>query len=205
MYTPQSSNRVFRNQYRIFFLAVSAMMLLLPFTSAQAAAQKELSEDKRHMMYPGDFSDERNEVFFRGVVEKLSADGLTGTWVVDGSEVIVSESTDIKGTPEVGSSIQIEGKWLAGNKFQAYHMQIQEGSDPSLSGKITGTVDGMPPLNWPYGIWKVEGRKVKVTKQTAIKGEQSKAGVGTEITAKGSRIDGVFTASEFEIKTTAAR
>ncbi|XOF32158.1 MAG: DUF5666 domain-containing protein [Candidatus Electrothrix sp. YB6] len=199
MYTLQSSNTLFRshrNQCRVLFLVVSVMMLLLPLTSVQAAGQKGLSEEKTHMMYQGDFSSEREEVFFRGVV------GSTDPLIVDGSEVIVSESTDIKGTPEVGSSIQIEGKWLSGSKFKAYHMQMQEGTDPGLSGEITGTVDEMPPLNWPYGIWKVEGRKIKITEQTVIKGDQSKAGVGSKITAKGSRIDGVFTASEFEIKAT---
>lgn len=80
---------------------------------------------------------------------------------------------------------------------------VQEGGK-----KITGIVKETPGIAWPAGIWIVvkprqivEDRRVKVTEQTVIKGDSSKAVFGAKITAKGRRIDGVFTAYELEVIT----
>ncbi|MCI5125340.1 MAG: hypothetical protein D3925_12910 [Candidatus Electrothrix sp. AR5] len=101
------NNRVFRDQYRIVFLAIPVMMLLLSVTFVQSAASKEL----------------------------------------------------------------------------------------------TGIVKETPGIAWPVGTWMVEDKKVVVTEQTVIKGDQAKAHFGAKVTVKGSRVDGVFVANEFEIRT----
>ncbi|XOF32638.1 MAG: hypothetical protein ACL93V_11450 [Candidatus Electrothrix sp. YB6] len=124
MYNSTSQNRVFRNQYSVFFLFVSVTVLLLPLASVQAAAQG-LSGDKEHI-------------------------------------------------------------------------RMQEGAG-LLSEEISGIVKKMPGVAWPYGIWKVGGRKIMVTEQTALKGETSKARFGEKISVTGSLIDGVFTAHELQI------
>lgn len=67
--------------------------------------------------------------------------------------------------------------------------------------KITGIVKETPGIAWPTGIWIVEDGRVKVTEQTVIKGDSSKAVFGAKITAKGRRVDGVFTAYELEVIT----
>ncbi|MCI5207615.1 MAG: hypothetical protein D3910_02205 [Candidatus Electrothrix sp. ATG2] len=66
---------------------------------------------------------------------------------------------------------------------------------------ICGRVNLAPGLFWPLGTWKVENKKVVVTEQTVFKGDKSKAKFGAHVIAKGHVIDGVFTASEIEIKT----
>jgi hypothetical protein len=125
MYTSTSHNRVFRNQYSVFFLLVSVTVLLLPVASAQAAAQ-----------------------------------GLSGY----------------------------------------KEIRMQKGAGP-LSEEITGIVKKAPGVSWPYGIWKVGGKKIMVTEETAIRGDRSKAIFGAEITITGSPVDGVFTAHELQVGT----
>jgi hypothetical protein len=65
---------------------------------------------------------------------------------------------------------------------------------------INGVVREAPGIGWPNGIWFIEDRRIMVTEETEFKGDKSKAGFGAKITAKGSIVNGVFTASEIEIK-----
>ena len=67
--------------------------------------------------------------------------------------------------------------------------------------KIHGAIKEMPGIGWPYGIWYLENNRVKITEETAFKGDQADAVFGTKIIAKGRKIDGVFVASEIEIRT----
>lgn len=66
---------------------------------------------------------------------------------------------------------------------------------------IYGIVKETPGINWPHGIWIVDNKRVMFTEQTVIKGDKSKAHFGAKIIARGSRIDGVFTAHEIEVIT----
>ncbi|MCI5167809.1 MAG: hypothetical protein D3903_17390 [Candidatus Electrothrix sp. GM3_4] len=69
------------------------------------------------------------------------------------------------------------------------------------SKKITGIVKETPGISHPYGTWMVEDNKIMITEQTVIKGDQSKAIFGAKFIVKGSRVNGVFTADEVEIRT----
>lgn len=66
---------------------------------------------------------------------------------------------------------------------------------------IHGIVKETPGVGWPHGIWIVDDKRVKFTEQTVIKGDKSKAHFGAKIIARGSSIDGVFTAHEIEVIT----
>ncbi|MCI5147806.1 MAG: hypothetical protein D3916_00040 [Candidatus Electrothrix sp. MAN1_4] len=66
---------------------------------------------------------------------------------------------------------------------------------------IHGIVKETPGIGWPHGIWIVDDKRVKFTEQTVIKGDKSKAHFGAKIVARGSHIDGVFTAYEIEVIT----
>jgi hypothetical protein len=122
--------------------------------------------------------------------------GYTGTWVVDGSEVIVSDTADIEGQPEIGSSVELEGEWR-GDTFKAYSIHIQKQPDPGLNGLICGTVEKIPRTDRPYGIWRVNGRKMKIDRYTEINDEIR---LGAEVEARGRRVDGVFTVSELKLR-----
>ena len=69
------------------------------------------------------------------------------------------------------------------------------------SKNITGIVKETPGIAWPIGTWVVEDNTVIITEQTVIKGDQSKAYFGAKVIVKGSHVNGVFVANEFEIRT----
>ncbi|CAK8717549.1 MAG: hypothetical protein D3917_07110 [Candidatus Electrothrix sp. AX5] len=69
------------------------------------------------------------------------------------------------------------------------------------SKNITGIVKETPGIAWPIGTWMVEDNEIRVTEQTVIKGDQSKAHFGAKVTVKGDRVNGILVANEFEIRT----
>ena len=76
-----------------------------------------------------------------------------------------------------------------------------QASAGGYENKIHGAIKEMPGVGWPYGIWYLEDKRVKITEETAFKGDQSKAAFGMKIVAKGRNAGGVFVASEIEIRT----
>ena len=186
----------------IELFSLAALLLATTSLTVQAAGNQALSEDKAHTLYrAGSIYGERNEILFRGVVQKAPLEGPIGTWVVDGSNVLVSEATVVKGEAVMGSYVELDGSWLVGKKiFKAYDLRILNEADPLLTGQLISTVDQMPTINWPYGIWMVDGRKINVKKGVEINEKSGKAKIGAEVAIKGSYVDGVFTASEFAIR-----
>lgn len=183
-------------------LTLFSLFLFLFPLSIQAALAQGPSEDQEHTLYQaGSLYGERNEIRFFGVVQKIPQEGQIGTWVVDGSNVLVSETTAITGEPTVGSFVELDGSWLVrNNTFKAYDLKVLNQVDPLSTGELTGTVEDMPTVNWPYGIWIIESRKVNVQKGLELNEQKGKAKIGATVAIKGRYIDGVFTASEFEIK-----
>lgn len=88
--------------------------------------------------------------------------------------------------------------------FQAVSVMIfllSLASVHSAVGKeLTGIVKETPGVAWPVGTWMVEDNEIRVTEQTVIKGDQSKAHFGAKVIVRGSSVRGVFVASEFEIR-----
>ncbi|MCW5212316.1 hypothetical protein VU04_05340 [Desulfobulbus sp. TB] len=180
-------------------LALSALLLIsLP---AQAVENQFISEDKAHGLYhAGARYGEQSETLFVGRVQKSPQNDRVGTWVVDGSDILVSESTVIQGKPVVGSFVELEGSWLVLNKiFKAYDIRLLDQVDPFATGKFIGIIDKMPSFKWPYGSWIVDNRRINVPKGLTINEQGGKAKIGAKVVIKGSYVDGVFTASEFKI------
>ncbi|MCW5202650.1 MAG: DUF5666 domain-containing protein [Candidatus Electrothrix communis] len=192
--------------FSIELFSLAALLLATTSLTVQAAGTQAITEEKAHSLYQaGALYGERNEILFRGVVQKAPLEGPIGTWTVDGSDVLVSEATVVKGEPVVGSYVELDGSWLVRNKiFKAYDFQVQNETDPLLTGQLVSTVDQMPTSNWPYGIWIVDGRKVNVKKGVEVNEKNGKAKTGAGVAIKGSYVDGVFTASELVIKATSA-
>ena len=72
----------------------------------------------------------------------------------------------------------------------------------SVTGKeLTGIVKKAPGVAWPYGSWKIGNNDVRVTDETLITGDQSKAHFGAKVIVRAQRVRGVFVADEFEIIT----
>lgn len=76
-----------------------------------------------------------------------------------------------------------------------------QASAGGTNDKVNGVIKEMPGIGWPYGIWYLEDKRVKITEETVFKGDQAKATFGTKVVAKGSKVDGVFVVSEIEIRT----
>ena len=108
MYKTKSHNKMFGNQYRVFFLAVSVMIFLLSLTSAQAAAQKG---GKKVI----------------GVVKEMPGIGWPyGEWILDDGSVQITQETVIKGDEsevKFGAKIAVRGKKIDGI-FTAYEVEI---------------------------------------------------------------------------------
>lgn len=69
------------------------------------------------------------------------------------------------------------------------------------SKELTGIVKKAPGVAWPYGSWKIGNNDVRVTDETVITGDQSKAHFGAKVIVRAQRIRGVFVADEFKIIT----
>jgi hypothetical protein len=189
-----------RKQY-LSVLSFLFLLVLSPLSIQAAEVQEMGGEDKAHALYQaGSVHGERSEIMFLGVVQKIPQGNHLGTWVVDGCEVLVSETTAIIGKPTVGSFVELEGSWVVRNNiFKVYVFRVLNEADPLLTGELIGTVEAMPAINWPYGIWLVEGRKINVKKGLKFSEHKGTVKIGAEIAIKGSYIDGVFTASDFKV------
>jgi len=69
----------------------------------------------------------------------------------------------------------------------------------SHSGELYGVVERMPDKGLE-GTWIVSGQKVVVTKDTIIKQEHGRIGVGSYVEVKGPRSGDVINAQWIEIK-----
>ena len=119
MYTAKSYNkvfRVFRNQHRVFLLAVSVMMLLMPLTSGQAAEQESGEE-------------------ITGTVKKMPGVSWPyGIWKVGSRKIMVTEDTVIRGDKSkavFGVKVTIKGGHLD-RFFTADEIQIRTADDSTL-------------------------------------------------------------------------
>ncbi len=186
---------------KISLLALASLLLLPLSLPAQPTGYQPINEDKAHVIYQaGALYGEQHETFFVGKVLKSPQNGQVGTWVVDGSDVLVSETTAIQGEPAIDSLVELEGIWMVrNNMFKAYDFRVLNQADPLASGSFTGTVDQMPTAGWPAGIWIIDGRKIKVNKGFEINEQNAKAKIGAKVTGTGRYIDGVFTASAFNV------
>jgi hypothetical protein len=112
-------------------------------------------------------------VQFRGTVETLPGEGLTGDWTVSGRTVVVTEATSIiqlKAVVEVGSTVHVVG-WEVDGAVQAVQITVIAGEMRGWVFYHAGNIEGMPPHGLA-GEWTIGGHQVRVTQQTRVTGEQ---------------------------------
>lgn len=67
------------------------------------------------------------DVKFYGTIEKMPGEGYRGSWIVNGREIIVTDSTVIKmrhGIPGEGAFIEVEGRY-SGRELSAHEIEIK--------------------------------------------------------------------------------
>jgi hypothetical protein len=106
MNTPKTYNKVVRNTYRIFFMAVfSVLFLFLPLTSVHAAEKK-----------------------INGVVRKAPGVGWpNGFWMIEDKRIKVTEQTEFKGDKSkagFGAKIIAKGQVVDG-VFTAIEIEVK--------------------------------------------------------------------------------
>ncbi len=184
---------------RIFYVLTTALLCL--FFSGLALASEHYDRNREDKIY--------------GVIEKMPENGFTGTWIVKGREVIVSNSTRIKekyGRAVPGQYVEVEGR-RNGNNFTAYEIEVEENReyrsdsrsstrgyyDRNSEDKIYGVIEKMPE-NGFTGIWIVKGREVIVSDTTRIKEKYGRTGLGKYVEVEGRRNGNSFTAYEIEVE-----
>lgn len=118
----------------------SAQVFLLPGQASLASAEIGL-EDPAYT-----FS-------LRGAVQEMGAT----SWKVDGVNVMVNEQTQISGSPVVGSIVEVSGRILEGNVWQADSIVLVTETEPQPSLlTYTGVVTNMGASEWQVGSATVQ-------------------------------------------------
>lgn len=144
---------------------------------ALSAKDTDLSDD-----------DDRDETEFTGPVESIGAE----SWVIGGTTVAVSSSTEIKGDLQIGDLAKVHASMVDG-VLTAREIEPAEDDDLDEADdedEFFGTVESISD-----GSWVIGGRTVAVTSSTEIKGNLQ---VGDLVKVHASMVDGVLTAREIE-------
>ncbi|NIQ17260.1 MAG: hypothetical protein GTN43_00390 [Candidatus Aenigmarchaeota archaeon] len=176
----------------------------------------EGSVDNHKSPYPGKFY---------GTIEKIPETGREGIWIVNGREILVTNSTKIKeehGKAEAGVYVEVEGNY-SGKTFTAYEIEIKgerryRKYDPSreksyerksrdyrkhpkkfFNSKFAGTIESIPESGYE-GMWIIDGRKVVVNSKTLIDETDGRVSAGAYTKVKGIRSGDTITAYEIEIE-----
>lgn len=173
----------------------SAIILLSLVPTGGFATQREQPKEKHvESEVVGEITTKMH-----GKIEKLPKNGLLGTWVVKGRDVIVTKDTHIderQGKVATGVFIEVEGN-TKGNAIEAFEIEVE--GDILHSGKIESL-----PKDGIFGVWVVSGKKVKVSKETHIdKEDLDKIAIGVTIDIEGEVIGDVIDAFEIEAPTPA--
>lgn len=89
----------------------------------------------------------------RGAVQEIG----TTSWKVDGVTVMVNEQTQITGSPVLGSIVEVSGRILEGNVWQADSIALVTETEPQPSLlTYTGVVNSMGATEWQIGSATVQ-------------------------------------------------
>ncbi len=141
-------------------LAAGALVALLAaFAPASSAAADDGQE---------------SEAKLTGVVESLpSTPGFVGDWVVSGTTVHVTSSTEIEqedGTLAVGATVEVKGLAGSDGSITADEIEVKDASDVQEgSASLVGTLQAIPSTPTLVGRWKVSGHVVRVRETTRIR------------------------------------
>lgn len=139
-----------------------------------------------------------------GVVETLPSGGLIGNWVVNGTTVQVTQSTELpdQGSVAVGATVQVEGVLQSDGSILATSIDLAEASGDDSYGtvELKGVVQSMPSGGL-VGDWVVSGVTVHVTDTTQIDTGAGTPAVGSSVEVKGlGQPDGSVTALTLEVQ-----
>jgi hypothetical protein len=141
-----------------------------------------------------------------GTVESLPDKRLSGVWVVNGRQVIVTEGTFIEekhGAVNPGAFVEIKAI-QSGYSLIATNVEVKRAkasdSPATTENTISGTIENLPKGLW--GTWVVSGKEVLVLKETVIKGKNVKPDMGVPVLIQGTVSGETFIVSRIEIKQT---
>ncbi len=139
-----------------------------------------------------------------GTVEKLPETGLSGIWIVDGREFVVSERTRLEqkhGLIEPGAYVEIKGI-KSEYTFFAEKVEVKRAkADASLGAtekKITGKIQKIP--KGTLGTWVIGGKEVLVLKDTVLQEKNGKATLGSLVEVVGMKSGETFLAGRIKTK-----
>jgi hypothetical protein len=98
---------------------------------------------------------------FSGIVESISGD----LWVVSGQQVVVTASTKIKGSPQVGDYVWVEA-WSTNGTITARQIKLRNDNSPNVGeSRFNGIVESING-----DVWVISGVTVMVNAETRLKG-----------------------------------
>jgi hypothetical protein len=139
-----------------------------------------------------------------GTVEKLPETGLSGIWIVNGREFVVTEQTRLEqkhGLLEPGAYVEIKGI-KSENTFTAEKVEVKraksDASQSAIEQKITGKVEKIP--KGAMGTWVIGGTEVLVLKDTVLQEKNGKATLGALVEVVGIKSGETFHAVRIETR-----
>lgn len=139
-----------------------------------------------------------------GTVETLPEKGLSGVWVVNGRQVVVTKDTFLEekhGTVKPGAFVEIKSI-QSGDSLIATKVEVKRdkafGPLAIIPNTIYGTIESLP--KGLLGTWVVNGKEILVMKETVITGKNGKPEIGAPVQVQGTVLGETFTVSRIEIK-----
>ena len=142
--------------------------------------------------------EDSNEVEVEGIFQGV--DEEDGSWIVDGVKVSVDSNTKLKGTPAIGSQIEIEAALLEDGSLLAKEIKAQRASAKKSrkDAEIEGTIDDIVVDEDGTRILVINGLSVKLSELTELEGDVE-AGAYVEVEALFQE-DGSLVAREVEVQ-----
>ncbi|MDD2468249.1 MAG: DUF5666 domain-containing protein [Desulfobulbus sp.] len=139
-----------------------------------------------------------------GTVETLPENGLSGVWVVNGRQVVVTKDTFLEekhGTIKPGAFVEIKamqsGDILTATKVEVKRAKAS-GSPAAMENTMSGTIENLP--KGLLGTWVVSGKEILVLKETVITGKKGQPEIGAPVQVQGTVLGETFIVSRIEIK-----
>ncbi len=172
-------------------VTVTMGMCLTLATGAAFASGQENHDGKKFEQA------DRHESKIYGTVQAIP-NGSVGIWTVNGREINVTKSTNIKekhGKAEVGSYVEVNGSF-SGNTLHAYKIEVKR--DSREIRKIRGTIESSS--TGTNGTWIVNGEKILLNQDTFIREKHGRAVVGAYVEVEGVSSGNGFSARNIEVK-----
>ena len=139
---------------------------------------------------------------FRGEIEVLPADHMSGTWQVSGISVTVDAETKIHPpgrVPTVGMVANVVAFEQSDESLWAMNITLQTPGGAASEVILEGTIEVLPEDDDFLGLWVVAGRSVSFTEDTKLKGATPAISLTAEV--KGNeQDDGSIVATEVKVK-----